>query len=167
MTNYPHNDREVKELADTVWGEVDGKGITGKKFGKGRVVWGKPLAEVLRELGAKPDFQYAGARRDARLEYIHRRNGDAEIYFVANCQNCPVEQNCTFRVSGKLPELWDPITGARRDAVAYQQTGDCTEVPLEFAPNGSMFIVFRKPIAARPKWKSQVQFPGVITGPGT
>ena len=159
LTNYPHNDREVKELADTVWGEVDGKGITGKKFGKGRVVWGKPLAEVLRELGAKPDFQYAGARRDARLEYIHRRDGDAEIYFVANCQNCPVEQNCTFRVSGKLPELWDPITGARRDAVAYQQTGDCTEVPLEFAPNGSMFIVFRKPIPPDQNGKAKCNFP--------
>ncbi len=159
LTDYPHSDREVRQLADAVWGGVDGRGLTERKFGKGRVVWGKAVVDVLRGLGAPADFQHAGALQDVQLEYIHRRDGDTEIYFVANRQNCPLKRDCTFRLSGKLPELWDPITGSIRSAGAYHQAGGCTTVPLEFASHGSLFLVFRKPIPADRSGTAKGNFP--------
>ena len=69
--------------------------------------------------------------------WIHRRTGDAEIYFVASRWQ-PVERvSCAFRVSGRQPELWDPVSGSIRDAPAFTQEGGRTGVPLEFAPCGS------------------------------
>ncbi|HYH55852.1 MAG TPA: glycoside hydrolase, partial [Anseongella sp.] len=54
----------------------------------------------------------------------------------------------TFRVSGKLPEFWDPVTGETRPAKAWRQENGLTTVPVEFPPYGSWFLVFRKAIPA-------------------
>jgi hypothetical protein len=42
---------------------------------------------------------------------IHRRAEDADLWFVANPQRSGGEARCVFKVTGKQPELWDPVTG--------------------------------------------------------
>ncbi|HPM80910.1 MAG TPA: glycosyl hydrolase [Candidatus Anammoximicrobium sp.] len=103
------------------------------------------VAGVLSKMGILPDFE-----SDRKLRYIHRHTSDADIYFIANGTNEQLSAGCTFRVWGKAPEIWDPVTGAQRPAAAYQQADGRTTVPLEFAPNGSLFVVFRKPTDAAP-----------------
>ncbi|MFZ2641462.1 MAG: glycosylhydrolase-like jelly roll fold domain-containing protein, partial [Verrucomicrobiia bacterium] len=79
-----------------------------------------------------------------------RRDTDADIYFVANRTNRAERVTCTFRVTGKAPELWDAVSGNRRFAAAYSEADGRTSLPLEFAPCGSWFVVFREPAASRP-----------------
>ena len=50
-------------------------------------------------------------------------------------------------MTGKQPELWDAVTGQRRDAAAFTQQDGRTAVPLELPAYGSMFVVFRRPAA--------------------
>jgi hypothetical protein len=86
------------------------------------------------------------------IDYIHRTTGDAEIYFVANRTNRAISTSCVFRVRGQAPELWNPVTGERKFAREYEdveKTG-CTVVPLDFAPYGSWFVVFREAAEAHP-----------------
>jgi hypothetical protein len=54
--------------------------------------------------------------------------------------------NCTFRVDGLQPELWNPLTGELRDLPDFRQADGRTTVPLEFAPYGSWFVVFRRSV---------------------
>jgi hypothetical protein len=69
-----------------------------------------------------------------------------DVYFLAGTGSA----ECTFRVYGKEPELWDPTTGAARDAVCYRTTEDGrTILPLRLPENGSVFVVFRRPAHAR------------------
>jgi hypothetical protein len=98
------------------------------------------IAGVLARMNVPPDFQ---ADRD--LRYIHKRDGSADIYFVANGQPAGVEAKCTFRVAGKAPEIWDAVTGEMRPAMDFRQANGCTTVPLKLAPSGSLFVVFRAP----------------------
>jgi hypothetical protein len=70
----------------------------------------------------------------------------AEIYYVANLSELPDEAVCAFRVVGRQPELWDPLTGTIHHAEAFQQTENVTKVPLSFASYGSIFVIFRKEI---------------------
>jgi len=49
-------------------------------------------------------------------------------------------------VKDRTPELWDPLTGAMAAAPVYRRTANGIEVPLEFASNGSVFVVFRRPL---------------------
>jgi hypothetical protein len=81
------------------------------------------------------------------LDWIHRRAGDVDIYFVASRWDAKEKVDCTFRVAGKQPELWNPVTGEIRDAVAFRQVDGRTVVPLEFSPRESVFVVFRRPVA--------------------
>jgi hypothetical protein len=97
-----------------------------------------------------PDFEFTADRADTALDYIHRRAGDAEIYFVANRSNRTETARCTFRVSGKAPELWNAVTGERRFAAAHEEQDGRISVPLEFDPCGSWFVVFRESARRHP-----------------
>jgi len=162
LTDYPRCDAEVARLAAELWGDLDGQTVTGRRFGKGRIFWGQGARDVLQADGVPMDVEFVGAPADADLNYIHRRDGDVDIYFVANRAPHSVQVDVVFRVDGKLPEIWDPLTGEMRAATAYRVDGHPapvasdapeagklparrTTVPLEFAPCGSLFVVFRKP----------------------
>jgi len=171
LRGYPKCDRKVKELADKLWGPCDGETVKEHAFGKGRVIWGKTLAEILRADRIAPDFEYSAAGKDARLDYIHRRAGEAEIYFVSNQMDRIEKALCTFRVAGRQPELWDAVTGHMRDAVAFtQMRAGRTAVPLVLPPRGSTFVVFRKAIGASRNGSAATNTPApsqamAITGP--
>jgi hypothetical protein len=85
-----------------------------------------------------------------RIDYIHRRCDDTDIYFVANRSEHADDATCVFRVAGKAPEMWCQVSGRRSVATAYMEDDGRTSVPLEFAPCGSWFVVFREPSGAHP-----------------
>ena len=88
-------------------------------------------------------------------EVIHRRMDDGtDIYFVAPPGGTG-RGSVTFRVSGKVCELWDPVTGNRRLAREAKETSDGrTKVPFVFPKDGSVFVVFR------PKEAAEADAPG-------
>ena len=45
-------------LASELWGDLDGESRTIRYYGKGRVVWGRSLAETLAALNIPKDFDY-------------------------------------------------------------------------------------------------------------
>jgi hypothetical protein len=146
LAGYPDADREVQATASEVWGNLNGIEATQRAYGKGRVVWGVPLADVLGALRVSKDFEY-GKPLDSETAWIHRRAGDADIYFVANRTDRPLDTEARFRVSGKQAELWHPDTGVTGPA-EYTIAGGRTTVPLHLAERESVFVVFRRPAAA-------------------
>jgi hypothetical protein len=93
------------------------------------------------------------------IDFIHRRVGEADVYFVCNQRPSPERVTCSFRVSGKQPELWDPVTGTIRTARAFAQRDGVTAVPLTFGPYGSRLVVFRDPIAATAQGPAEANAP--------
>ncbi len=142
LQDYPACDVEVKTLAAGIWGNCDGRSRTEHPLGRGKAVWGRPLATVFGELKLEPDFKYP-ASNDSRLHFIHRREGDTDIYFVASQRNRFETIDCSFRVEGKQPELWNPETGGIEAAPVWREEDGRTVIPLPFEPSGSVFVVFR------------------------
>jgi len=97
------------------------------------------LTKVLQVGGVPVDFEANGP-----IRYTHRTDDGAEIYFVANRAEQAVDASCVFRVAGKEPELWHPVTGEQRSLPAFTEKDGRTAVALRFAPLESYFIVFRK-----------------------
>jgi hypothetical protein len=127
----------VRKIADEIWGDCNGTDVTSHNYGKGRVLWGAPLSGVLE---ATPDFSAS----QPAMKFIHRRSGSAEIYFVSNQQKKACTVDCTFRVSGKTPELWYADSGRTEIAALYRATNEGTTVPIRFDPFGSVFVLFRE-----------------------
>lgn len=139
----PERKTQFDGLVARLWAHDPGE----NRVGAGRVIAGKTPAEVLQDMKLPPDIAYTGLSGGGEVDWIHRHTEEAEIYFVTSRWDPKEQVVCTFRVAGKQPELWDPVTGGIRDAAAFSQQDGCTSVPLEFNPRGSVFIVFRKPIS--------------------
>ena len=142
LHDFPGCDQQIHSLVAKMWGNCDGRAVTEHPFGKGKVVWGQPLAKVFSDLGTPPDFEFAGDNQP-RLTYVHRTDGDEEIYFVSNQRERFTQANCTFRVTGRIPELWHADTGVIERAPVWHQENGRTVVSLQLDPAGSVFVVFR------------------------
>ena len=46
LEGYPECDKQVERTAEELWGPCDGKTVLDHDFGKGHVIWSKPLADV-------------------------------------------------------------------------------------------------------------------------
>jgi hypothetical protein len=67
------------------------------------------------------------------------------VWFVANLERTGGEAQCSFKVTGRQPESWNPVTGTKRALPDFEDDGRETTLWLEFAPSESCFVVFRKP----------------------
>jgi hypothetical protein len=136
-------DAEFAALCDKLWGD----GPSGmKKTGKGRVIWGKTTREVLQEDGIPESFAWKGGDSETLIDFIQRRTDDTRIYFVANRNDRPENVELQFRVTGLLPEFWDPVTGLRREATDFRVEGGRTLIPYPMNGEEAFFVLFRKPI---------------------
>jgi len=168
----PDAQEKFDGLVKLLWGGLDGSNVTQKKIGDGQLVWGQTARETLQNDGVPTDFDAAGVSDDGTIDWIHRQTDDAEIYFVASRWEHPESIAATFRVSGKQPELWNPVTGEIRDATAFQQADGRTTIPLEFGPCGSTFVIFRKSIATNVDGLAASNYPATkisstLAGPWT
>lgn len=107
-----------------------------------QVRMGRPFKSVIAADKLQPDFAY-DEKQGMVLHAIHRKIGDADLYFVASTSSNAGSLDCTFRISGKTPEVWHPDTGVIEYCTVYEQLGDTTRISLHFDPCGSVFIVFR------------------------
>ncbi|MEO8415220.1 MAG: glycosyl hydrolase, partial [Ginsengibacter sp.] len=161
LTKYPQSDKEVQSIASALWGSIDGVSKTENNYGKGKVIFGKDINTVLEELKVGPDFSFTSTKPATGLDYIHRTGDQMDIYFVVNrfartdvndfnfryLTTLPdrYEQvECKFRVTGMIPEIWNPMTGTTEDVLTYREENGYTIIPLHLEPEGSLFIVFRK-----------------------
>ena len=142
LSGFPECDSEVRELATRIWGEGDASQSGERRLGSGRVFRQREPEKVLGDMGIAPDFASGEP-----LRYIHRRAEGTDIYFVANRTPRSVATTSTFRVAGKVPELWWPDTGKLERAAAFQESNGRTSVGLTLGPSGSVFVIFRKPLA--------------------
>jgi hypothetical protein len=147
---------KMTELADRIWGKCDGINLFRSLYGKGRIYWNEPIHLIISELNLKPDFSYEvfgdadfgpTFHNGEGVEYIHKRVDDIDIYFVSNQHHLPKKIQATFRIKGRIPELWHPENGTTEHAAIYRSTGDGrTTINLNLDPAGSVFVIFRRPM---------------------
>jgi len=135
------NNIELKKLADEVWGEIDGKTVTENTFGKGKVIWGKPLKNVLEEFNFQPDLTVL-KNDSVNLLFIHKQIEDMDVYFLVNQEDKSVSTECIFRITGKSPEIWNPQYGTTFQQAVYREEEGGIRMPVCFKSKESLFVIF-------------------------
>jgi hypothetical protein len=145
LAGYPASDEAIGRLASELWGACDGTKACDHHVGTrgGRVVTGRSVADVLRELRVDEDVRVS-APADARVAWIHRATADADLYFLSNQSASAAEWQVDLRVVGRAPELWHPDTGGIEPAARWRVEGTHTRVTLPMDAAGSVFVVFRR-----------------------
>ena len=158
LSGFPASERQMREIAQKVWGDCDGKEVTSHRYGKGVVFWGLTPVEAMAQLKVRPDVRQTGEPQ--LLHWIHRRTGKEDIYLVSNQSLEYVKCELGLRVAGRMPEFWDAETATIRPVAGWRVDGEHLSVPVALAPKKSIFVVFRgKPVGtADPVIK--VEFPG-------
>ncbi|GAB4036308.1 glycosyl hydrolase [Spirosoma gilvum] len=98
-----------------------------------------PIAAKLVKINVAKDADISGAK--APILYVHRQTADTDLYWLDNRSETTNEATVSFRVTGKVPELWHPETG-KVEKVSYQIKDGRTIVPLKFESWDAYFIVF-------------------------
>jgi len=162
LMNYPDCDKQVKELAQKLWGSLQTPAEKNSvKYGKGTIFWGGELhkrdsdelypsydntAKILSELNIAEDFKSA----NNSIRFGHRKTNDKEIYFIANRTDKFQKTACTFRAVGE-PEIWMGTSGETRKITNFSVENGLTTIPMEFFPYESFFVIFsgesEKPVA--------------------
>ena len=138
MENYPIADREVNELAKKMWGDLS---VKQRSYGSGKIFTNVELKEVFDDLGIIPDCLFED---DSPALYTHRTVDGNEIYFISNQSDKAIVTLPKFRVKGKVPELWDAVTGSTRSLPSFIENEEFTQVPLKLDAYQSCFMVFRR-----------------------
>jgi hypothetical protein len=144
LHEHEKRSRELRALADTMWGACDGVAVKENRHGTGKVVSGITPREWLAGEGIGPDFSAIDRQVAGLLDSIHRRTDDADIYFVRNSSMVPIRTDCVFRVMDSAPQLWDPGDGRIHDVAGFRKVAGGMLVPIDLAPGGSIFVVFGK-----------------------
>jgi len=144
-----HGVVEFRQLADGLWGDGVTKSGT-RPAGKGRVAWGMNASAFLTKHGVGPDLSITQADGSTAPEtdWIHYRIGETDVYFLAELAGKPRQTEASFRVSDRIPEIWNPVDGSIREATRFTIADDRTIVPLALGAFDSYFVVFRKPSTA-------------------
>ena len=147
LSGQPASDARVREIADRLWGEVDGKTVKSARRGKGTIASGLSIDEALAMRRSEADVIHDGS---LPLSFGHRTMPNADIYFLTALDGKAVPSTeISFRATGRVPELWDAATGEIRPVESWRVEGTRTVVRMSLAERESMFVVFAKDAGGR------------------
>jgi hypothetical protein len=123
--------------------------------GRGRLFCTDDTRAALSQLRIPPDLELLTARLEASstrgIDYIHRRAGNVDIYFLRNPTSEPAAFPAIFRATGHA-ELWDPLTGSIFTIASTPTTDHRSRADILLPAWGSAIIVFTPhAIATRPQ----------------
>lgn len=171
----PEKLAEYTRIANEMWAGCDG-GVAESHYEQGRIYCTGESHSALGAMSVTPDFTYrsddgsADKQSDPAFDFVHRRVADTDIYFVRNTRAKASAATLSFRVEGRMPEVWIPDDGSATPALVYRETKDGrTEIPLAFPPSGSVFLIFQRPAALHAvaiRQDGKEVFPSINQGAG-
>lgn len=120
---------------------------------KGGILQDMAIDEALALLSIGKDF----IGDESKLDFIHRKIGNKDMYFVTNKTGQQISETCEFRVSNKQIEFWDPVTAQQYKITNAGSTKNKTTVNLKLPAYGSCFIMFSDETRELPEYNKPAE----------
>jgi hypothetical protein len=146
LLNAKANNKTVRQVNQSIFKSKNNKPGKVIKIGRGRIVVGPYNQSSFSSLGMEPDFRATNAngKRAEGIAWTHRSGNGVDIYFVSNQKDSAQVIDLSLRVNGKVPELWNAVTGETLTAKTWQMKNRRTELPVFLERNASLFIVLQQ-----------------------
>ncbi len=141
LQDYPAADALVREIADRMWQTSANPFVPVVNYGKGKIYKDCSLEQIFKDKGMVADFTTDDPKLP--IQFIHLTHDGGEVYFVSNQADATISFDGIFRVQGRQPELWNPLTSEIRILPQFKSLTSTTKVPMMLKPFESAFIVFR------------------------
>jgi len=150
---------QLRSILESLWEGNPPQTEAIQTHGGGKVALCRDRSAVMARLQSvvPPDFEIVqagdsseSARNHARenVGFLHRRSGDADLYFISNISSFFQDLRVQFSVGHKIPQRWNPESGEIEDTLVFRHStgagasSPVTEVQVQLAPYESCLVLF-------------------------
>ncbi len=126
--------KQFQNIAAAISKEPVFLGNDKKTMGKGMVLTGNDISELMRMASVQPE-----GFADAGLQYIRRKTPDGNIYFIGNLGSGKADQWISLAATAGSAVIYDTYTGADGMAALRKQNGR-SQVYLQLKPGQSLLL---------------------------
>jgi hypothetical protein len=120
------------------------------KIGKGTVIKLPYLGNDFASIGIEQDVYFPELNRtdSETIAWAHRKSETEDVYFLSNQKEQKRQFEASFRVSGKIPEWYNPVTDKTSALANWKIENERTIVSISLAENESGFVIFKEKTTA-------------------
>ncbi|MFH7018349.1 glycosyl hydrolase [Flavobacterium sp. FlaQc-47] len=138
------NHKKWQNVIDEIW--TNNANSSTWKIGKGIVIKLPYLGNDFTLIGIEQDVYLPKLNRadSETIAWTHRKSNEEEIYFLSNQKEEKRNVEVSFRISGKIPELYNPVTDETNVLSDWKIENGRTIIPITLEANESCFIIFKE-----------------------
>jgi len=136
--------KKWQSVIDEIWN--NNSNASTWKIGKGTIIKLPYLGNDFASIGIEQDIYFPKLNRadSETIAWTHRKSNEEEIYFLSNQKGEKRSFEVSFRVSGKIPELYNPVNDKTTILSDWKIENGRTIVPIVLEANESCFIIFKE-----------------------
>lgn len=139
--------KKWQNVIDEIWNNSN---ASTWKIGKGTVVKLPYLGNDFAEIGISQDVFFPNLSRSESetIAWTHRKSEMEEIYFLSNQKEEKRKFEASFRVVGKIPQWYNPVTDKTSALANWKIENGRTIVSIHLEANESGFVIFKEETTA-------------------
>ncbi len=139
--------KKWQNVIDEIWNKSNSSTW---KIGKGTIIKLPFLGNDFASIGIEQDVFFPKLNRtdSETIAWTHRKSETEDIYFLSNQNEEKRQLEASFRVVGKTPEWYNPVTDKTTVLSNWKEEKGRTLVSISFDENESGFVIFKEKATA-------------------
>lgn len=135
--------KKWQNVVDEIWYNAN---LSSWKIGKGTVIKLPYLGNNFASIGITQDVYFPDLNRadSQTIAWTHRKSETEDIYFISNQKEQKRIFEASFRISGKIPVWYNPVTDKTTVLENWKIENGRTIVSLSLNENESGFVIFKE-----------------------
>lgn len=156
------DEKEWQNSVNEIWNNSNKNLIN---IGKGKLIKLPYLGTDFNEIGIQQDVFFPKLNRadSETIAWTHRKSETEDIYFLSNQKEGKRQFEASFRVIGKMPEWYNPVTDKTTALPNWKEENSRTIVSISLVENESGFVIFKEKTIAAAKGMQNPSFETVQT----
>jgi hypothetical protein len=134
--------KKWQNVIDEIWNNTNSSTW---KIGKGTVIKLPYLGNDFASIGITQDIYFPNLNRadSETIAWAHRKSDTEDIYFISNQKEEKRAFDASFRIAGKVPQWYNPVTDKTSKLTNWKIENGRTIVALTLDANESGFVIFK------------------------